>query len=409
MKHLEVYNFGPIKEAVFDFQRINVIIGPQNAGKSTILKIACHCAWVEKQLMITKDVDSFQKDINFLDQLLRFHNLQGYDSNPNMRIMYNTTFLKMEYLHEDKSFTCKFTSQGVKYKRAKLSYIPAERNVITTIPNWDKLSFKDDTNILSFMRDWKESRKEFINLKLNIPSLGADYHFDEKENKDMVNLSNMNEALLLSKTSSGTQSLIPIILYVHYLTHSVFNDKSVSSARKVENEELMDKMYDTLRKASKNNGTKSEKQYKLTLNNQTLSFEFLEERDKFERQYRNCTQYQHSDIYIEEPEENLFPHTQVEVLYHLLKEVYSSQRENTLFITTHSPYILYGLNNAILANIVRKKIPKGDPLNKGAALTTFKVKDVRVWQIKDGILEGIQNDTSNTIQDKRGLITPKLF
>ena len=48
MKHLTIHNFGPIKDVDIELGRINVIIGPQNSGKSTVLKIACYCDWIEK-------------------------------------------------------------------------------------------------------------------------------------------------------------------------------------------------------------------------------------------------------------------------------------------------------------------------------------------------------------------------
>ena len=38
-KRLIVKNFGPIKEVDIDLKKINVFIGPQGSGKSTIAKI----------------------------------------------------------------------------------------------------------------------------------------------------------------------------------------------------------------------------------------------------------------------------------------------------------------------------------------------------------------------------------
>lgn len=49
MKKLTIHHIGPIKHVELILKRINVIIGPQSAGKSCILKIACFCAWAEKK------------------------------------------------------------------------------------------------------------------------------------------------------------------------------------------------------------------------------------------------------------------------------------------------------------------------------------------------------------------------
>ena len=52
-KKLIIDNIGPIKHVELDLKRVNVIIGPQSAGKSCILKIACFCAWAEKRMPIS--------------------------------------------------------------------------------------------------------------------------------------------------------------------------------------------------------------------------------------------------------------------------------------------------------------------------------------------------------------------
>ena len=48
MPNLKIYNFGPIKNAEFDFKKLNVLIGQQGTGKSCVLKIMAFCLWLEK-------------------------------------------------------------------------------------------------------------------------------------------------------------------------------------------------------------------------------------------------------------------------------------------------------------------------------------------------------------------------
>ena len=50
MAHLIIRNIGAIKEVDIELNKINVIMGPQSSGKSTINKIACYCSWVEKKV-----------------------------------------------------------------------------------------------------------------------------------------------------------------------------------------------------------------------------------------------------------------------------------------------------------------------------------------------------------------------
>ena len=48
-KRLIVSNFGPIKERDRELKKINVLIGPQGSGKSTIAKIISFCSWLDKR------------------------------------------------------------------------------------------------------------------------------------------------------------------------------------------------------------------------------------------------------------------------------------------------------------------------------------------------------------------------
>lgn len=43
MKHLTIKNIGAIKEVSIELNKVNVIMGPQSSGKSTICKIASFC------------------------------------------------------------------------------------------------------------------------------------------------------------------------------------------------------------------------------------------------------------------------------------------------------------------------------------------------------------------------------
>ena len=54
MKHLVIRNFGPVKEVDIKLKRVNLIIGPQSSGKSTVLKVACFCDWMERQIELTQ-------------------------------------------------------------------------------------------------------------------------------------------------------------------------------------------------------------------------------------------------------------------------------------------------------------------------------------------------------------------
>ncbi|EFM2972991.1 ATP-binding protein, partial [Campylobacter jejuni] len=61
------------------------------------------------------------------------------------------------------------------------------------------------------------------------------------------------------------------------------------------------------------------------------------------------------DIFIEEPESNLFPINQKNMAYYLASLRNSKNKPNIIF-STHSPYILTSLNNILYASMVEQKL-----------------------------------------------------
>lgn len=55
MRRLKIKNLGALKDADIEFGQVNVIIGPQSLGKSTVLKVASYCTWVEKRIELTQN------------------------------------------------------------------------------------------------------------------------------------------------------------------------------------------------------------------------------------------------------------------------------------------------------------------------------------------------------------------
>lgn len=50
MSRLIIKNIGPIKDVDIKLNKVNVFIGQQSSGKSTIAKIISFCSWLEKKV-----------------------------------------------------------------------------------------------------------------------------------------------------------------------------------------------------------------------------------------------------------------------------------------------------------------------------------------------------------------------
>ena len=110
----------------------------------------------------------------------------------------------------------------------------------------------------------------------------------------------------------------------------------------------------------------------------------------------NYTEIQYIQSIIEEPELNLFPDTQQALMYELMADAVVS--DNRMVITTHSPYILFALNNCVMGGLVGKNIPE----EKKSAFPSFASwidpSLVSVYEIHDGTIKCIQ-DEDGIIED----------
>lgn len=350
MKKVIIKNVGPLLDVDIDLAKVNVIIGPQSSGKSCVLKISCYCTWVEKKIELAQSADVFMQDDFFIQELTRFHKLKGYFRKDSY-IAYESDFMMFSYDAELNKFSFEWKEGRWEYKRPKVSYIPAERNMVAAIPNWFDVKLYDD-NIQSFMADWDRARKEQTD-QLDILNLGVAYKYDAKANKDTVRVDD-ETTLELTNTSSGLQSLIPLYVHLNYLGNIRRNKMEAQSFSNIQvGEKFLQTMYDELfKKKGKVNatqlGTNVTDDGKRTISSSItvaaigpylLHFENKEYADECRRIFERYANTDHSELFIEEPENNLFPPTQARLVNWLLNLV-KGENASTLFVATHSPYMM---------------------------------------------------------------------
>ena len=122
-------------------------------------------------------------------------------------------------------------------------------------------------------------------------------------------------------------------------------------------------------------------------------------------------------FFIEEPEAHLFPDAQniITSLLSMLKH----EMNTGFFITTHSPYILSAINNAILANEVIKKnnltIEKYISLSDGAYpidlndISAFAIDNGNITDIKDYEYNMIGSDILDSVSNEFGQVMDQLL
>ena len=409
MKKLIIENIGPIEHVELNLKRINVIIGPQSAGKSCILKIACFCAWAEKRIQLEQDKNGFDSPLYMEENLIGFHKLDGFfEKGRGAKFRYETEHLwfQYEYDKETNAFTWNWNRSGHwTYKRTRISYIPAERNVIATIPNWMEVSMKPN-NIRNFISDWMLTRTFYHkDQKLNVLGLVVKYFFDEKSGQDFIELEN-GKLLQFTNGSSGIQSAIPMLVYLGFLFQNQYKAGQYGKiSTETENEEILNRIYDKKYKSGKKFlETNTPHIGKIGMGKRV--FKTNQDYKECKKLFEAYTKTWNADIYLEEPEQNLFPETQVKLLYELL--INSKAHQDSIFIATHSPYILYALNNAMLAYYVKDIIIEEVKDTISCLDAAYEPEQVAVWQIDNGRLYGI-DEKNDTIQDSKYLIRKNYF
>ena len=362
MKHLVIRNFGPISEVDIKLNRVNVILGPQSSGKSTVLKVACFCDWIERQIEVTQMPWQFCQREVIMEKLIRFHRMDGY-MRDDTYILYENDSLWFSY--SEKTRKCEFDWNKKKrweYKRTKIAYIPAERNLLAAIPNWYQVTLGQD-NILDFLKEWEFARK-YYTKGAKILDMPFSYKYDPVSRLDRVVLANDTE-LSLMNVSSGLQSITPLFIMISYLTGLYFKNNQTKVEEYTMRENLLDTVKKELPKLSK------EEQQKIV--------------DGILKPYR-------TSLYIEEPESHIFPSTQKQFVYALMS-LLNGRPKHCCFIATHSPYIMTSLNNLILAadKIAESKDKAASVYERIENRQSIRYEDVAAFEMKDGVIRSIMD------------------
>ncbi len=319
-ERLIVKSFGPVKDLNITFKKVTLLIGDQGTGKSCVAKLFSMFTWLEKVLSQRRYNHSYFEQYNrFKTKLCAYHRIESFIN--------DDTFIRFEgplynFAYDNKGFHIEDkgrTFEGI----PKIIYIPAERSIVSVAENKTKLlrelppsseTFSDEfVNAKNFFRDsyllpFEELRFEYDALNNTSWICGEDYK------------------VRLINASSGVQSCLPMCMVSEYLSRKV-----------LEREEV---------KLSKEERDKLEKKITEIMHNENYSDSI---KDIMIRQISSANRYDRFIDVVEEPELNLFPYSQMHVLFSLVANNNVS-RNNQLIITTHSPYSLAIVNTMIMGS-----------------------------------------------------------
>ena len=310
MTHLRIKNIGPLKDTGYiPITNIMLIIGEQSTGKSTFMKILSFCRWIEKKVMF-EEYDDIVANGGFIRQLKEFHKLSDeYFENGVPSVEYESDVIGIKHVGLD-SKTIISKQDNSKRHNSKICYIPAERNLLSVIPNLDnKYKASSYDSMFNCAMEFSEANKVFTkNAPLELVFADGMEYYREGHN-DYVRINKTNTALRLEHTSSGIQSTVPLSVLVHYLCYIT--------------------------------GKPANRTPRMVKKDSELGF-------GAENASNRLNYYNYPQLYIEEPEQHLYPTSQAKLLRDIISQ-FAMAKEKTgypgyVVMTSHSPYILTQLN-----------------------------------------------------------------
>ena len=200
--------------------------------------------------------------------------------------------------------------------------------------------------------------KKFFQSGYNLPFEGLRFEYDNLNDTGWIH--GTNYKVRLTNASSGIQSSLPMCIVSEYLSSRISDKEEV--------------------KLSKEEKDKLEKRVAEIMENKEYSDSI---KDMMIRQLSYANRYNRFVNIVEEPELNLFPRSQMEVLFSLISNNASSD-ENMLVFTTHSPYSLAIINTMIMGAKAYSNASEGQR-NKIETILPVKYqineKDIAVYRL----------------------------
>lgn len=359
-ERLIIKNFGPIVKATIDIKPFMVFIGESGSGKSVILKLLSLFRWIYKQQqlfysleLLTKSKVDFETHINqTLEVELQNSSLVYYFQKGSFA-SYEINGIIFTLQHDTQpNFTLSNKRDSKKISLEKITFITDERAVIPTLLNNSTRNVRFPYHLTSTYEDFrlafnelKGDNKQVVieTMGVNLTSIKSTY-----EQKFVISQDDKPYKISFQDSSSGIKSVsIVELISRYYPFHFNTQDIFVNFYGKIAPNfiKLLGKSFENVQ-----NATPEEMIRRSIMQNIVLSLKDISNTDA------------RINIFIEEPELNLFPNAQKNLVEHLVYSCFEPPKKDknkTIHIafSTHSPYILSSLNCLLLACEVANKNP----------------------------------------------------
>jgi predicted ATPase len=396
MSRIKIKNFGPIKEGLLendgwvDIKKVTVFIGNQGSGKSTVAKVISTLMWMEKA--INRGDIAAPESINDFQTYFKYQSLKDYFKSNTVIEYYGAAF-SIIFNKDNSPFPIFKKVETGNYTVPKIMYVPDGRSFLSVIKNATGVRGLP-APLFEFAEELKRGQADTSGEEIPLPVNGVNYKYESESDTSFIIGEGFKENLLIA--SSGFQSLVPLFLVARSLAHVIVNGAELNSSNISVDQSI--KMSNEISKIMlTNNFTNDEKIKKVD-----------EVRGRFQNKcFINI---------VEEPEQNLFPSSQQQLLNSLLT-FNNMNAGNKLIMTTHSPYLINYLSIAVQGGYLLTELnKKSDPFDLierldaivpkaslilGDELVVYQLDEKNGTITKLGSTEGIPSDKNYLNQSIR--------
>ena len=379
MATILIKNLGPIKDTgLINLTDVLLVIGRQSSGKSTFMKVLCFCRWIEKKIMTSFDntIQAYTHNKRFTRELKQFHRIDEMYFKEGTEIIYDGDMVTISLTGVDQNakINRKLEAWEDRYN-SKLSYIPAERNLVSAVQNInDTYKAKERDSIFNFIQEWYEAKDTYGSDNKLTLSLTDDFKYYSDEGLDYVVLPN-GKPITSFYASSGVQSIMPIDVMTDYVMGVVGKVVKFSMS------DLMNRLMESLDTDVRNENVHGA--------HEVTEEELAPIREKMK--------YQSAQLFIEEPEQNLYPDAQRKLVQNIIRHLKAvksvGKHRSMVVLTTHSPYVLSTLNVLMADAAAVEKKPSDERLKDVVDESTLLPTDAfsAYFINKDGVFEDIKD------------------
>ncbi|EKV56149.1 hypothetical protein A966_12351 [Brachyspira hampsonii 30446] len=409
MSNLIIKNLGPITDFEMDIKDFNLIIGEQAVGKSTI----CKCIYFFR--LLKDDVNSFivelllnnDKNNNVLskEQLISQLDIKAKDLF--IKIFGDLEYTDLFILYNYKA-SLNIEIKFDKDKKLIISYSDALLNMVYNFYNEIKNIKYDRVEKLDLF-------KRILPIFLNKGIFDEEYktYYIPAARSSLSFINNQKTKLNYEAIDLVNLKFIQFIENIQILFSSGINKINYPNKRNNTYISSMSEKIISLMKGEyfSENGTEyilldSEKKEKIPVN--YISSGHQEILWLLNILYYLIIRNEKAFVIIEEPEAHLYPKMQKEIVDFIVH--FMNMTGSTVFITTHSPYILTSTNNLLYAGKIKKE-KNNDAVNekidklfgKYGVIDTDKINAFKLY-LKDN-----KTSYSNLINENSGEIMTELI